>query len=63
MALPLFHVDAFTDKPFAGNPETAFIQATDKGFNLRWFTPKVEVAMQLWHPRQMTTTEHSVSEA
>src|SRR5262245_690846 len=68
MTIPLFHVDAFADKPFAGNPatvcildqpkddawmqtvaaemnlsETAFIQATDKGFNLGWLTPKVEV--------------------
>lgn len=64
----LFHVDAFTDKPFAGNPavvcilpgpadeewmqniakemnlsETAFLYRQDDGFNLRWFTPAVEV--------------------
>jgi PhzF family phenazine biosynthesis protein len=68
MAYPLFHVDAFTDKPFSGNPaavcilprwkedpwmqavaaemnlsETAFLVQTSKGFDLRWFTPKVEV--------------------
>jgi PhzF family phenazine biosynthesis protein len=68
MTLPIFQVDAFTDKPFAGNPagvcllpeprddswmqnvaremnlsETAFLQRDEDGFNLRWFTPKVEV--------------------
>lgn len=62
-------VDAFTDRPFAGNPaavcllqraaephwmqqvaaelnlsETAFlVPRTDDGWDLRWFTPKVEV--------------------
>lgn len=64
----IFHVDAFTDKPFAGNPagvcilqeprdelwmqkvaqemnlsETAFLHKQEDGFNLRWFTPLVEV--------------------
>jgi len=64
----IFHVDAFTDKPFAGNPaavcilpeprdenwmqnvaqemnlsETAFLYKQNDGFNLRWFTPTVEV--------------------
>jgi PhzF family phenazine biosynthesis protein len=68
MAIPLFQVDAFTDKPFAGNPaavcllpeardeawmqalagemnlsETAFLVARPDGFDLRWFTPTVEV--------------------
>lgn len=68
MAQTIFQVDAFTDKPFAGNPaavcilpgsadetwmrnvasemnlsETAFLYAQDDGFNLRWFTPAVEV--------------------
>jgi PhzF family phenazine biosynthesis protein len=63
-----FQVDAFADRPFAGNPaavclldremdaawmqavaaemnlsETAFVRRTDEGFELRWFTPKVEV--------------------
>ncbi|MEA5565523.1 PhzF family phenazine biosynthesis protein [Anabaena sp. UHCC 0399] len=63
-------VDAFTDKPFAGNPaavcvlatpqsdewmqnvaqemnlsETAFLLKQDDGFNLRWFTPTVEVPL------------------
>jgi PhzF family phenazine biosynthesis protein len=68
MGLPLFQVDAFTDKPFAGNPaavcllpeareaewmqdvasemnlsETAFLVRRPDGFDLRWFTPDVEV--------------------
>jgi PhzF family phenazine biosynthesis protein len=63
-----FIVDAFTDRPFSGNPaavvslsawpsdvwlqnvamemnlsETAFLVPNDNGFDLRWFTPKVEV--------------------
>jgi PhzF family phenazine biosynthesis protein len=68
MTIPLFHIDAFTDRPFAGNPaavcilptwkedgwlqavagemnlsETAFLVKRADGFDLRWFTPKVEV--------------------
>lgn len=68
MPVKIFQVDAFTDKPFAGNPaavcilpeprdeawmqdvaremnlsETAFVCAQQDGFNLRWFTPAVEV--------------------
>jgi PhzF family phenazine biosynthesis protein len=68
MALSLFHVDAFTDRPFAGNPaavcllpswkedpwlqavagemnlsETAFLVKQHGHFDLRWFTPKLEV--------------------
>jgi PhzF family phenazine biosynthesis protein len=68
MTLPLFHVDAFTDRPFAGNPaavcllpawkndawlqavardmnlsETAFLVRQPDHFDLRWFTPKIEV--------------------
>ena len=68
MGLKIFQVDAFTEKPFAGNPagvcilpeprddpwmqnvaremnvsETAFLQRRGDGFNLRWFTPAVEV--------------------
>jgi PhzF family phenazine biosynthesis protein len=70
--LPLryFVVDAFTDRPFAGNPaavipltdwrgdewlqnvamemnlsETAFLVKEDDGYRLRWFTPKIEVAL------------------
>jgi PhzF family phenazine biosynthesis protein len=70
MSIPLFQVDAFTDRPFAGNPaavcilpgprddnwlqavagemnlaETAFLTKEAAGFRLRWFTPKVEVAL------------------
>lgn len=71
MTQPIYIVDAFTDKPFAGNPaavcpltgeherdavwmqavanemnlsETAFvIPRPDGSWNLRWFTPLVEV--------------------
>ena len=64
----LYQIDAFTDRPFAGNPaavcvlpeprpaswmqhvaremnlsETAFLVRRDDGFDLRWFTPAVEV--------------------
>jgi PhzF family phenazine biosynthesis protein len=70
MSLQLFHIDAFTDRPFAGNPaavclleremdaawmqsvaqelnlsETAFLLRGDDGFDLRWFTPEVEVEL------------------
>ncbi|MEM9643463.1 MAG: PhzF family phenazine biosynthesis protein [Planctomycetota bacterium] len=63
-------VDAFADRPFAGNPaavcllddkrdadwmqavaaemnlsETAFVTKLDDGFELRWFTPAIEVAL------------------
>jgi PhzF family phenazine biosynthesis protein len=68
VSIPLWQVDAFTDRPFAGNPaavcllegpcedawmqsvaaemnlsETAFLRPLAHGFDLRWFTPKVEV--------------------
>jgi PhzF family phenazine biosynthesis protein len=68
MTIPLFHVDAFTDRPFGGNPaavcllpswkedswlqlvaremnlsETAFLVNRQEYYDLRWFTPKVEV--------------------
>jgi PhzF family phenazine biosynthesis protein len=67
-AISIYHVDAFTDRPFAGNPaavclladerpaawmqsvaaemnlsETAFVRPLHDGFELRWFTPAVEV--------------------
>jgi PhzF family phenazine biosynthesis protein len=70
MGLTIYQVDAFTDKPFAGNPaavcilpqpadvrwmqdmaaemnlsETAFLVKQDDGYNLRWFTPEVEVEL------------------
>ena len=63
-------VDAFTDRPFSGNPaavclldearddawmqavaaemnlaETAFIRPLEDGYELRWFTPVLEVAL------------------
>ncbi len=66
--LPYFIVDAFTNRPFGGNPaavvlleawpedswlqnvamemnlaETAYLVPNAMGFDLRWFTPKVEV--------------------
>ncbi len=68
--MKLFIVDAFTDRPFAGNPaavclaeraadadwmqsvaaemnlsETAFVRPLDDGYELRWFTPAVEVEL------------------
>jgi len=68
MSLNIYQVDAFTDRPFAGNPaavcllsepredrwmrdvsaemnlsETAFLVRRGHGFDLRWFTPAVEV--------------------
>lgn len=70
MGQEIFQVDAFTDKPFAGNPaavcilpaaagedwmqklaremnlsETAFLVPHADGFNLRWFTPAIEVEL------------------
>jgi predicted PhzF superfamily epimerase YddE/YHI9 len=70
MGQEIFQVDAFTDKPFAGNPaavcimpaaadegwmqhlanemnlsETAFLVQQGGDFNLRWFTPAVEVEL------------------
>jgi len=70
MGTEIFQVDAFTDKPFSGNPaavcilpeprdeiwmqnvakemnlsETAFLSKQHDGFNLRWFTPRVEVEL------------------
>ena len=68
MSIGLYQVDAFTDRPFAGNPaavclpdapcdaawmqdvaaemnlsETAFVVPREDGFDLRWFTPAIEV--------------------
>src|SRR5688572_22639569 len=65
-----FIVDAFTNRPFSGNPaavvpldywredewlqnvalemnlsETAYLVPNVTGYHLRWFTPKVEVAL------------------
>jgi PhzF family phenazine biosynthesis protein len=92
MSVPLFHVDAFTDRPFAGNPaavcllpswkeerwlqaiahemnlsETAFLVRQANHFDLRWFTPTIEVdlcghatlasAHILWQQKQATSDE------
>jgi PhzF family phenazine biosynthesis protein len=68
MNQPIIHVDAFTARPFSGNPaavcilagsrddtwmlnvaremnlsETAFLLKRPDGYDLRWFTPEVEV--------------------
>jgi len=68
MPSPLFHVDAFAERPFSGNPaavcvlaedrdaewmggvaaemnlsETAFLRRSGEAWDLRWFTPTVEV--------------------
>ena len=68
MGIRIFQVDAFTERPFGGNPaavciltepcsptwmqniakemnlsETAFLHRREGGFDLRWFTPAVEV--------------------
>lgn len=68
MRLPIFQVDAFTDKVFGGNPaavcvldhwlpddvmqniamensvaETAFFISRDDCFEIRWFTPEIEM--------------------
>jgi len=66
--MTIYQIDAFTDRPFSGNPaavcistgpldtermqsiatemnlpETAFLHPSVGGYNLRWFTPEVEV--------------------
>ena len=68
MTIPIYQVDAFSDRVFAGNPagvcvlsqsrdatwmqaiaaemnlsETAFLLPSAEGYDLRWFTPQVEV--------------------
>jgi PhzF family phenazine biosynthesis protein len=70
MGIPISQVDAFTDRPFAGNPaavcllpaardarwmqnvaaemnlsETAFLVRQNGGYDLRWFTPTIEVEL------------------
>ncbi|HWZ75874.1 MAG TPA: PhzF family phenazine biosynthesis protein [Candidatus Sulfotelmatobacter sp.] len=70
MRIPVFHVDAFTEQPFRGNPAavcfldswldegrllkvaaennlsaTAFLVSGDRGYELRWFTPRCEVKL------------------
>lgn len=78
MRIPLFQVDAFTDKLFGGNPaavcpleawlpdgtmqaiaeennlsETSFFVRRGEAFEIRWFTPKVEIALA-GHPTLAT---------
>ena len=90
MGLTITQVDAFTDKPFSGNPaavcllpapreeewmqalaremnlsETAFLVPRAGDYDLRWFTPTVEVALcghatlasahVLWETGQLAT--------
>src|SRR6266536_5930612 len=92
MPLRITQVDAFTNRPFAGNPaavcilpraaaapwmlnvaremnlaETAFLVRQKDGFDMRWFTPAVEVdlcghatlasAHVLWETGQLAITE------
>lgn len=70
MRVPIYQVDAFADRRFAGNPaavvpferfpgdgllqaiaaennlaETAFLAPCDDGWEIRWFTPTVEVPL------------------
>lgn len=92
MPLKIIQVDAFTDRPFAGNPaavcvlpnaadatwmqnvaremnlsETAFLYPQNDIYQLRWFTPTVEVdlcghatlaaAHVLWEERHLPTSQ------
>lgn len=68
--IPIYQIDAFTDKVFSGNPaavcildewlpdalmqnigaennlaETAFLVKRDQNYEIRWFTPTLEVAL------------------
>src|ERR1700704_5465418 len=56
MRTPIFQLDAFTTRGFAGNPaavmplesflaETVFLVAEDGDYRLRWFTPSTEVPL------------------
>ena len=78
MKIPMYQVDAFTDKLFGGNPaavcpletwlddatmqavaeennlsETAFFVPKDGSFEIRWFTPKIEISLA-GHPTLAT---------
>ena len=70
MSIPMYQVDAFSDRVFGGNPaaicilnsrlddaalqsvaaenflpETAFLVKNGEDYDLRWFTPKIEVSL------------------
>lgn len=70
MSLKIVQIDAFSSRPFGGNPaavcllseypadtwllsvaremnlsETAFLKRREEGFDLRWFTPELEVEL------------------
>ena len=95
MGLSIYQVDAFTDKPFFGNPagvcvlpeqvtdewmqkiamemnlsETAFLIKQDYWYNLRWFTPTIEVdlcghatlasAHILWEQKYLPENEEAI---
>jgi PhzF family phenazine biosynthesis protein len=78
MKIPIYQVDAFTDRLFGGNPaavcplekwldedlmqsiamennlsETAFFVEKANGFDIRWFTPKMEIDLA-GHPTLAT---------
>jgi predicted PhzF superfamily epimerase YddE/YHI9 len=94
MKQSIIQVDAFTDKPFSGNPaavcvleearddawmqsvaremnlsETAFLLKRPDGYDLRWFTPEVEVdlcghatlasARVLWEQKHLPPNEEA----
>jgi len=94
MPIVITQVDAFTNRPFAGNPaavcilpaapadrwmqdvaremnlsETSFLVPQNGGYNLRWFTPSVEVdlcghatlasAHVLWEEGHLAATEQA----
>jgi PhzF family phenazine biosynthesis protein len=94
MPIVITQVDAFTSRPFAGNPaavcilpvapeerwmrdvaremnlsETAFLVPQNGGYNLRWFTPAIEVdlcghatlasAHVLWEEGRLAATEQA----
>jgi PhzF family phenazine biosynthesis protein len=95
MPQTIYQVDAFTNKPFSGNPaavcllekpadenwmqqvalemnlsETSFLYQEKDGYNLRWFTPTVEVnlcghatlatAHILWEQKIIPTSQTAV---
>ena len=94
MSLTIYQVDAFTDRPFAGNPagvcvldeprkdawmqavasemnlsETAFLVPNGDAYDLRWFTPALEVdlcghatlasAHVLWQTGRLAPTQRA----